>query len=123
MQKLQYQMRADKREYVGFGFSSNCLLVSCLPTQIAAYISFLPASHEGGLQFGLTDAAIVPMQTYRIGVKHSIHPNPLYLLNRDDKGQMPWLAVVQYPRAGHARTQVCDSYTKTWKAFNQVRES
>jgi hypothetical protein len=112
-------MKGVLTRVAGFGFCSDCVVISSLPSLVTGYISFLPGMNDGGLKFGSSDNIIMPLQR-RITTRphHSMLVNPLHLLEKSSN--KPWLAIIQLPSAGLARSNVRATYTNTWKAFNQV---
>jgi hypothetical protein len=114
-----------------YGFTADCQLISALPSVISAYLSFLPRCDQACLRLGRSDTVVVPLDSYNTGTHHSVYPNPLPLLHKKDNSarnnadstEPAFLAVSAFHDAGYARSSIRRHYTKTWRAFSQVRLS
>lgn len=107
-----------------YHFSPNCRILQSLPSSFASYLSFLPRSEDGMIKFSWSDEVLIPLRRFATCKSWHVMPNPLYLLSpTQHKSEMhPWLARMCSRNAGEARNIIRRGYTRTWKAFLQVRQ-
>ncbi|EPQ30011.1 uncharacterized protein PFL1_02684 [Pseudozyma flocculosa PF-1] len=102
-----------------FGFDRSCIVAPCLPSSVAAFLSFLPQDNDIGLGTSSThDEMIVPLSDPRalpsLDAPAQLLPDPVDPSRR-------WLAVVRFEGAAEARQIARDtSASGRWSTFSKV---